>query len=153
MPACGTRDEALASGAPLLGFAARRLKDEWLIVVTNLPPRAALNAYRKRWAIECLFSHAKTRGLNLEDTGLACPRRLSILMAAVALATVWALREATNRQGLRPPARKSHGHLARAWFRSGFDNLRHLIRSGSQGILPSGRWRRGDLPRRYGAAR
>ena len=52
-------------------------------------------------------------------------------MAAVALATVWALREATNRQGLRPPARKSHGHLARAWFRSGFDNLRHLIRSGS----------------------
>ena len=50
----GTRDEALASGAPLLGFAARRLKDEWLIVVTNLPPRAALNAYRKRWAIECL---------------------------------------------------------------------------------------------------
>lgn len=126
-----TRDEAIASDAPLLAFAARRLRDEWLIVVTNLPPRSALNAYRKRWAIECLFSHAKTRGLNLEDTGLTCPRRLAILMAAVALATVWALRDATKRQGPRPPARKAHGHLARSWFRSGFDNLRHLIRSAS----------------------
>lgn len=30
--------------------------------------RQALNDYRKRWAIECLFGDAKTRGLNLEDT-------------------------------------------------------------------------------------
>ena len=52
-------------------------KDEWLIVVSNIPPRAALAAYRKRWAIECLFGDAKTRGLNLEDTRLTDPRKLA----------------------------------------------------------------------------
>ena len=36
----------------------------------------ALAAYRKRWAIECLFGDAKTRGLNLEDTRLTSPASL-----------------------------------------------------------------------------
>ena len=55
---------------------------EWLIVVSNLPPRRALAAYRKRWAIECMFGDAKTRGLNLEDTRLTDPRKLDLLMAS-----------------------------------------------------------------------
>ena len=32
------------------------------MVATNARPRAALDAYRKRWAIECMFGDAKTRG-------------------------------------------------------------------------------------------
>jgi hypothetical protein len=45
----GTREEANANDAPLLNFAARRLKDEWLlIVVCNAPARQALAAHRKR---------------------------------------------------------------------------------------------------------
>ncbi len=46
-----------------LNVAAKRLKDgELLIVVSNTPARAALEAYRQRWAIECLFGDTKTRG-------------------------------------------------------------------------------------------
>ena len=59
-----------AAGMPLLHFAAKCIEREWLIVVSNRPARAALEAYRKRWAIECLFAEAKTRGLNMEDTRL-----------------------------------------------------------------------------------
>ena len=33
----GTREDAAASGAPRLHFAAKRLKGEWLIVVSNIP--------------------------------------------------------------------------------------------------------------------
>ena len=51
-----------------LHFVARRLATgELLIIATNYhTPKAALNLYRKRWAIECLFGDTKTRGFNME---------------------------------------------------------------------------------------
>lgn len=76
----GFRECAAASDAPLLNFAAKRLVNGWLIVVTNAAPRTALNTYRQRWAIECLFGYAITRGLNLEDTRLRDPPELDLLM-------------------------------------------------------------------------
>ena len=125
----GAREDAKASDAPLLNFAARRLKGEWLIVVSNIPARQALAAYRKRWAIECMFGDAKTRGLNLEDTRLTNPRKLALLMALVALAIVWAGRTAAILLGKGSPKRKSHGHFAQSWFRIGFDRIRNLLNS------------------------
>lgn len=125
----GARDDAEARAAPLLNFAAKRLKGEWLIVVSNLPPRTALDAYRRRWAIECLFGDAKTRGLNLEDTRLTCPRKLHLLMALVALTLAWAGRTAANLLGTRAPKRKTHGYFAKSWFRIGFDRIRNLLRT------------------------
>jgi len=42
-------------GRHLLSFAAESLKGgEWLVVATNVKHRAALDAYRRRWAIECV---------------------------------------------------------------------------------------------------
>jgi hypothetical protein len=119
-----------ATDGPLLNFAAKRLKDGWLIVVSNRAPRTALAAYRKRWAIECLFADAKTRGLNMEDTRLTAPRKLDLLMALVALAIAWAGRTASDLLGAAEPARKSHGHLAKSWFRIGFDRIRNHLRTG-----------------------
>jgi hypothetical protein len=125
----GASENVAASDAPLLDFAAKRLGDEWLIIATNVAPRAALEAYRKRWAIECLFGDTKTRGLNLEDTRLREPRKLSLLMALVALAIAWAGRTAADRLGRRNPPRKAHGYYAKSWFRIGFDHIRHRLRT------------------------
>ena len=125
----GASENAAASDAPLLDFVAKRLGDEWLIIATNVAPRAALEAYRKRWAIECLFGDTKTRGLNLEDTRLREPRKLSLLMALVALAIAWAGRMAADRLGRRNPPRKAHGYYAKSWFRIGFDHIRHRLRT------------------------
>ena len=117
-------------GRHRLSFIAKPLGDgEWLILATNAKPRFALDAYRKRWAIECLFGDAKTRGLNLEDTRLSDPRKLDLLMGLVALALAWAARTALNLLGTRRPKRKAHGYLAKSWFRIGFDQIRHLLRS------------------------
>jgi len=114
----------------LLSFAAKPLRDgEWLVVATNAKPRFALDAYRRRWAIECLFADAKTRGLNLEDTRLTDPRKLDLLMGIVALAITWAARAAKDLLGPKWPKRKAHGYLAKSWFRIGFDRIRNLLRS------------------------
>jgi len=78
-------------GKIVLNFSARRIKDgELLIVASNVSAHNALNIYRKRWAIECLFGDVKTRGLNLEDTRLLIAKKLSLLFALVALAIAWA---------------------------------------------------------------
>jgi Transposase DDE domain len=117
-------------GRHRLGFVAKPLGDgEWLILATNAKPRFALDATRKRRAIECLFGDAKTRGLNLEDTRLTDPRKLGLLMGLVALAIAWAARAARDLLGARWPRRKSHGYLAKSWFRTGFDRIRNLLRS------------------------
>lgn len=110
--------------------AAKRLEaGGFLFVVTNCEPRLALAAYRRRWAIECLFGDAKTRGLNLEDTRLTRPARLDLLMGVVALAIAWAARTALLLLPGRAPRRGSHGYLRKSWFRIGFDQLRRLLRS------------------------
>lgn len=141
----GAREHAEARDAPLLNFAAKRLGTEWLIVVSNIPARQALAAYRKRWAIECLFGDAKTRGLNLEDTRLTDPRKLALLMALVALAIVWAGRAAADLLGPRSPRRKSHGHFAQSWFRIGFDRIRNLLSSNHSAAIDA--WRRLGQPK------
>jgi len=122
----------------ILNFAAKPLKDgEWLVVATNATPRAALDGYAKRWAIECLFGDAKTRGLNIEDTRLTDPRKLALLIGLVALAIAWAARAAKDLLGTKWPPRKSHGYLAKSWFRTGFDQIRNLLRSDPlQAIAP-----------------
>lgn len=140
----GAREDAAASDAPRLHFAARRLKGEWLIVVSNIPGPKALAAYRKRWAIECLFGDAKTRGLNIEDTRLKDPRKLALLMALVALAIVWAGRVAANLIGRGTPKRKSHGYLAQSWFRTGFDRIRNLLALEPEGAVAA--WSRLSKP-------
>jgi hypothetical protein len=134
-----------AADGPLLDFAARRLATEWLIVVSNIPARRALAAYRKRWAIECMFGDAKTRGLNLEDTRLTDPRKLALLMALVALAIAWAGRAAADLIGPGSPGRKSHGHFAQSWFRVGFDRTRNLLVSDPGAAIEP--WRRLRKPR------
>ena len=140
----GAREDAQAHDAPLLNFAAKRLGAEWLIVVSNIPAHQALAACRKRRAVECMFGDAKTRGLNIEDTRLASPRKLALLMAPVALAIAWAGRTAADLLGQGSPMRKSHGHFAQSWFRTGFDRLRNLLSAGHGDALNA--WRRLGKP-------
>jgi Transposase DDE domain len=117
------------TGPLWLGFAARRIKGgELLIVAASKDAHHALTAYRKRWSIECLFADTKTRGLNIEDTRLTIARKLSLLLAIVAIALAWSSKTAAKIIGTRPMPRKKHGYLAKSWFRTGFDTLRNRLR-------------------------
>lgn len=119
-----------------LTFAAKRIKGgELLIVASNVAGQNTLNAYRRRWSIECLFGDAKTRGLNLEDTRLQIAAKLSLLLAIVALAIAWTNKTASALIGRGKLPRKAHGHYAKSWFRTGFDELRRLLRTDPQAAL------------------
>jgi DDE family transposase len=116
-------------GAAWLDFAAKRLgTGEKLVIATNTGnPGAALNAYRKRWGIECLFADTKTRGFNIEDTHLTDPTKIATLLAVVTLACIWAYRSATATMGRRAPRQKTHGRKEKSWFRIGMDAMRRAI--------------------------
>jgi len=118
-----------ATPANQLRLAAKRIKgSELLIVATNLEEGvSALNLYRKRWGIECLFADAKTRDLNIEDTHITDPDKLATLLVVVALAVTWAYRCATRAMGRTAIPRKTHGRHEKSWFRTGFDSLRNWI--------------------------
>ena len=112
-----------------LTFAAKRIRGgDLLIIASNAPNKNGLNAYRRRWSIECLFGDAKTRGLNLEDTRLQIAAKLHLLLAVVALAIAWTNKTASTLIGRGKLPRKNHGHYAKSWFRTGFDQLRRLLR-------------------------
>lgn len=109
-----------------ISLVAKRLGNgEWLIIATSRPdPKQALNDYRKRWGIECLFGDTKTRGLNIEDTHITNPDKLASLIIIVMLAITWAYRCATHTMGMKAIRRKSHGRRRKSWFRVGLDTLR-----------------------------
>jgi hypothetical protein len=125
----GSREDTASGNAPLLTIAAKPLRDDWLIVVTNVEAQTALRTYRKRWAIECLFGDAKTRGLNIEATRLTDPRKPDLLMSLTALAIAWAGRSAADKLGKHTPPRKSHGHYSKSYFRIGLDQIRNRLRT------------------------
>jgi hypothetical protein len=133
-----TLDAMAAAGAPGPAVAVRAVRPkgrEPVIVATNRPGARALAAYRKRWAIECFFADAKTRGLNLEDTRLTCPRKLALLVAILVIAIAWAGAIAVRLLGRRPLPRKTHGYPAKSVFRIGLEYLRRQIRSESPQAL------------------
>ena len=103
-----------------------RLRASTYMQVAMLIP-AAVEMNKKRWAIECLFGDAKTRGLNLEDTRLVIPAKLNTLLALVALAVAWAGKAASVVVGRGEISRKTHGYRAKSWFRTGFDQPRKWV--------------------------
>ncbi|MHA1107902.1 MAG: hypothetical protein ACTSQV_02160 [Alphaproteobacteria bacterium] len=80
-------------------------------------------------ALGASLGDTKSRGLNIEDTRISDPRKLDLPMGLVALALARAARTALGLLGTRWPKRKAHGYLAKSWFRTGFDQIRHLLRS------------------------
>ncbi len=129
-----TLDVMARAGAPGPEIAVRAVRPagrEPVIVATNRPDLRALQAYRKRWAIESFFADAKTRGLNLEDTRLTAPRKLDLLVAILVIAIAWASATADRLLGRTAPPRKKHGYPAKSRFRIGLDRLRRQISAAS----------------------
>ena len=91
-------------------------------------PRRALDLYRRRWGIGCLFADARTRGFNIGDTHITDPRQTPQPSLALSLSAVtWACRCATRVMGRTAIRRKTHNRRAESWFRTGLDALRRWI--------------------------
>lgn len=67
-----------------LYFGGKVEKGKRIYVVSNrFEGKEALALYRRRWAIEQLFSHLKKRGIDLEETHMTDKKKLERLMALV----------------------------------------------------------------------
>ena len=110
-----------------LHVIASRLADgELLLLVTDSRPQTALRDYARRWGIETLFAALKTRGFKLEATHFRDSRKLSKLVALLAIAFTWAMRIGLWLHHKKPLQCKSHGRREKSLFRLGLDFLRHL---------------------------
>ena len=83
--------------------------------------------YAQRWQTENLHSALKTRGFNLEDTGLTRAERVSTLLCVVAVAFIWACVTGAVQAARRPVKVKKHGYRAVSVFRLGLDHLQELL--------------------------
>jgi hypothetical protein len=104
-----------------------RIKNEYLILITNEAPDTALDDYAQRWEIETLFGCLKSRGFNFEDTHLTSLERISKLLSVLTMALCWSLRIGEWLHAKKPIAIKKHGRRAQSVFRYGLDRLRNIV--------------------------
>ena len=86
-----------------------------------------LRRYALRWQCENLHAALKTRGFNLEDTGLTQAQRVSTLLVVVSLAFVWACLSGEFQATRQKIKRKAHGYAQVSVFRLGLDHLQDLL--------------------------
>lgn len=65
--------------------------EPWIIAMSQTPTSHRALDYGLRWGVEALFSDAKTRGFNLEDSHLRLADRIERLILVLALALHWAV--------------------------------------------------------------
>jgi transposase len=104
-----------------------RIKNDYLILITNEAPDTALEDYAHRWEIETLFGCLKSRGFNFEDTHLTKLERISKLLGVLTLALCWCLLIGEWLHEHKPIAIKKHGRRAKSLFRHGLDRLRNIV--------------------------
>lgn len=107
--------------------ATRSITGEYVILITAHAPEQALNDYRRRWEIECLFAIMKRRGFNLEDTHITDPERISRLFAVLTLALCWCYKAGLWADQKKPITVKKHQRRACSIIRRGLDTLRRLL--------------------------
>jgi len=110
-----------------LSIVGVKLKDEYLILATNIEPNNALTHYKRRWEIETLFSAFKTRGFNLEETHMSNPKKLDTLFTLLALAFVWSHTIGEWYNTIIPIKTLKHGRKAKSLFLYGLEYLARIL--------------------------
>lgn len=114
-------------GVRLRVLATRNAAGEMLYLAYRGWSGKNLARYALRWQTENLHAALKTRGFNLEDTGLTKAERVSTLLIAVSLAFVWACLTGEFEAARQSVRRKNHGYNEISVFRLGLDTLQDLL--------------------------
>lgn len=126
----GVFDGAWVYGNWMQVVATLSPQGERVLVASDLSLWDTLSTYRLRWGIECTFAAMKTRGLNLEQTHMTQPDRLSRLFGLLSLALAWMVRIGAWRAEQQPIPSKKHGRPAWSRARYGYEALSRSLRWG-----------------------
>lgn len=108
-------------GVRLRVLAAENAAGEMLYLAYQGWSGRNLARYALRWQTENLHAALKTRGFNLGDTGLTKAERVSTLLVAVSLASVWACLTGEFEAAQQSVRRKKYGDNEISAFRLGLD--------------------------------
>lgn len=124
----GKRRITGSSNAIKLFVAACRNKEgELVIVITNRDPEEALDHYKIRWEIECLFGCLKTRGFNFESTHITETKKIDTMLSLLAIATAWSYKIGEWKSEMKPIRLKKHLRKSVSIFRYGLDFIRFQL--------------------------
>ncbi len=126
------KDKYALLGVEIYIAASRNYKNELLIVITNDCASKALKIYKKRWCIENLFSHLKTKGFRFEETHMADLEKINAWMLILALAVIWTIKTSLAIQEKISIA--SHGRKRKSMFKRSFEILRKCLIYAPKGI-------------------
>lgn len=110
--------------------ATRSPSGDLVIIATDFSVWKTWKLYRLRWSVECTFSSFKTRGFDLERTGITDAGRLRRLFGLVTLAWMFCLRLGVWLSQTQPIPVLKHGRKAVS-----------LVRHGAQHLVDALRWK------------
>ena len=126
------KGQRIVNGQPVYVVGMFLPGGEYLIPVTDKNAETALEDYKKRRGIETLFQCLKSRGFNFEDTHMTFPKRISKLIALLAIAFSWCHVTGEWIASQKPIRIKKHGRKAFSMFRLGLDHIGRILHSISE---------------------
>lgn len=105
----------------------RTKEKEILAVVSPCLPEEALKNYSIRWNIENFFQCMKSRGFNLEDTGLRSVHKLNYLFLILGFVTFIAFQTGLILTGTKKIKIKKHKRPALSIFHAGVRQLKIML--------------------------
>lgn len=120
-------------GVRLRVLALKVSKTEMLYLAYKGRADQNLRKYALRWQCENLHAALKTRGFDLEATGLTQAERVSTLLMVIAISFIWCLQTGVvlllegNVETMKAKRQKAHGYASKSLFRLGLDELRDLL--------------------------
>lgn len=112
-----------------LSFQATISSENKLVLVASnhIGCTQLLYLYGKRWGIECLFGHLKTKGFNFEDTHVTGKLRIGNLTKLVVLAFACTFLLGIIAARKAPIMIKNHGYKQHSYFRYGLDLITGIL--------------------------
>lgn len=112
-----------------LSFQATISTDNQLVLVASnhIGCTQLLHLYSRRWGIECLFGHLKTKGFNFEDTHITGKTRISNLTKIIVLAFACTFLLGIIEAQRSPIIIKKHGYKQYSYFRCGLDLITGIL--------------------------
>jgi hypothetical protein len=113
---------------PLSFQATISTENQLVLVASNhIGCTQLLYLYSKRWGIECLFGHLKTKGFNFEDTHITGRTRISNLTKIIVLAFACTFLLGIIESQRKPIIIKKHGYKQHSYFRYGLDLITGIL--------------------------
>lgn len=108
--------------------ATRSPVGDLVIIATDFSVWDTFALYRMRWSVECTFSSLKSRGFDLERTGITQAERLERLFGLVILAWLFCLQTGVWLSAVKPIKVLKHGRKAVSYVQLGCQRLQNALR-------------------------